>query len=76
MMTIVSRVREVANQRGIITVKELADRAGCAYNTAHDLWNGRAQRIGFDIMDRICEALDAQPGDLFERVPSSSLGRE
>jgi putative transcriptional regulator len=61
---IVSRVKEVAHERGITTVKELAARAKVAYNTAHDLYNGRATRIGFEVLDRFCRALQAQPGDL------------
>ena len=58
------RVRELANEKGITTIKELAGRAGLAYDTAADLWHGRMQRIDRDVLARVCKALGVLPGDL------------
>ncbi len=58
------RVRELANEKGITTIKELAARAGLAYDTAADLWHGRMQRIDRDVLARVCKALGVRPGDL------------
>lgn len=60
------QIGEVARQQGL-TIKALAERAGVAYNTAHALATGRATRIDLDTLDRICAALQAEPGDLFVR---------
>jgi putative transcriptional regulator len=64
---IVNRIGDVARERGL-NILELAERAGVAYNTAHALYTGRATRVGFDVLNRICVALKAQPGDLLVRV--------
>ncbi len=55
------RVGELARQQGL-TIKALAERAGVAYNTAHALYTGRATRIDLDTLDRMCAALQAEPG--------------
>jgi putative transcriptional regulator len=65
-MPIRLRIGEVAREHGL-TIKALAARAGVAYNTAHALYTGRALRIDLDTLDRICAALQAEPGDLFVR---------
>jgi len=69
---IVNRVGEIARDRGITKITELAERAGLAYNTAHALYTGRTTRIDYDTLDRLCETLDVQPGDLLVRVRSAA----
>jgi putative transcriptional regulator len=69
---IVSRVGEIARQRGITKITELAERAGLAYNTAHSLFTGRTTRIDYDTLDRLCETLDVQPGELLVHVKHAS----
>ena len=63
-MVVQLRVRELANERGITTITELAERAGLAYDTARDLWHGRMQRIDRDVLGRVCKALGVTPGDV------------
>ncbi len=65
-MPIGIQVGELAKQQGL-TIKALAEHAGVAYNTAHALYTGRATRIDLDTLDRICAALQVEPGDLFIR---------
>ena len=63
------RVRELAEERGITTITELAERANLAYDTARDLWHGRMQRIDRDVLSRLCATLEVEPGDLLVWVP-------
>lgn len=65
-MPVRMRIGELAKQQGL-TIKALAERAGVAYNTAHALCTGRATRIDLDTLDRICTALQVEPGDIFVR---------
>lgn len=65
-MPIKLRIGELAREQGL-TIKALAERAGVAYNTAHTLYTSRATRIDLDTLDRICNALQVKPGDIFVR---------
>ena len=73
---IINRTAAIARRRGITTVTALAAHTGLAYNTAHALYNGRSTRIDHDTLDRLCAALDAQPGDLFVYVPPDQPGSD
>ena len=66
-MVIVNRIGEIAAQRGLST-QDLSDRADIAYNTALNLVRGVVTRIDLEVLDRVCEALDAEPGDLLVRT--------
>lgn len=63
-MPIKLRIGELAREQGL-TIKALAERAGVAYNTAHALYTSRATRIDLDTLERICNALQVKPGDIF-----------
>lgn len=63
-MTIVNNIGAIVRQRGM-KIKEFAEEAGLAYNTAHDLYTGRFSRIGLDVLDKVCRVLEVQPGELF-----------
>lgn len=63
-MTIVNNIGEIVRQRGM-KIKEFAEEAGLAYNTAHDLYTGRFSRIGLEVLDKVCRVLEVQPGELF-----------
>jgi putative transcriptional regulator len=69
---IVNRIGEIARQRGITKITELAERAGLAYNTAHALYTGRTTRIDYDTLDRLCETLSVQPGDLLVHIKADA----
>lgn len=62
---ITNRIATVAIAAGITSAKQLAEVTKLAYNTAHGLWTGRASRIDLVTIERICRALNAQPGQLF-----------
>ena len=50
------------------TLYWLAKRSGVRYATIWNLSRGNADRLRIDTLDRICEALECQPGDLLVRV--------
>ncbi len=46
----------------------LARETGIAYTTLHRLGKGRAKSIDFGVLDKLCEALQCQPGELLIRL--------
>ncbi|NPV93482.1 MAG: helix-turn-helix transcriptional regulator [Firmicutes bacterium] len=67
-MPIKSNLSRILGERRM-KMSELAERAGIAKNTVLTLYHARAKGITFEVMDKICIALDCQPGDLFEYIP-------
>jgi putative transcriptional regulator len=57
-------------------VADLIRMTGISKSTVHKIYNEQTSRIDFDTMDKICEALDIQVGDLFIYVPNESLDKE
>jgi len=51
--------------------KELAERIGITEQNVSLLKSGKVKGIRFDTLERICAALDCQPGDILEFVPDS-----
>ena len=49
----------------------LAKQTGIRYATVWNFSKGKVGRLSIDVLDRICGALDCQPGDLLARVVSS-----
>ena len=46
--------------------RELAERIGIAEQNVSLLKSGKVQGVRFDTLERICEILDCQPGDILE----------
>jgi len=46
--------------------KELAERIGITEQNVSLLKSGKVKGIRFDTLERICAALDCQPGDILE----------
>lgn len=53
-----------------ITLSELADRIGITLANLSILKTNKARAIRFSTLEALCTALDCQPGDLLEFVPS------
>ena len=49
-----------------MSVTELAGKVGITIANLSILKNGRAKAIRFSTLERICKALDCQPGDILE----------
>jgi putative transcriptional regulator len=49
-----------------MSVTELSDRVGITMANMSLLKNGKVKGIKFSTLEKICEALDCQPGDILE----------
>lgn len=47
-------------------VSELAERVGITLANISVLKNGKAKAVRLETLDKICEALECQPGDILE----------
>jgi len=47
---------------------ELQRQTGVSYSTLHRIYHERSIRIDIGVLDKLCEALGVQVGDLFEHV--------
>ena len=54
-----------------MTQKELAERTGIRPPTISALCTGAAKHIPVDVLDKICDVLKCQPGDLIEHIPNT-----
>ncbi len=66
-MAIVIRI-DVELARRKMSVGEFADRVGISPANVAVLKNGRAKAVRFSTLERMCEVLDCQPGDLLQWV--------
>ena len=57
---------EVMLARRKMSVTELSERVGITIANISILKNGRAKAIKIETLDKICRALDCQPGDILE----------
>lgn len=53
-----------------IRAKELAKAMNMTEAQLSKVKNGHMVGIKFETLDRLCELLDCQPGDLFEHIPN------
>lgn len=49
-----------------MSVTELSERVGITMANISVLKNGRAKAVKLETLDKICKALDCQPGDILE----------
>jgi putative transcriptional regulator len=56
---------DVMLARRKMRLNELAERVGITPQNLSVLKTGRARAIRFSTLEKLCEALDCQPGDLF-----------
>ena len=68
-MPIVVRI-DVELARRKMSVGEFATRVGITPANVAVLKNGRAKAVRFTTLERMCEVLECQPGDLLEWVPA------
>ncbi len=51
-----------------MSVSELAETVGITLTNISLLKNGKVKGLRFETLDKICKALDCQPGDILERI--------
>lgn len=66
------KVRQLAEARGW-NIGQLAEEAEIAYSSALDFWHGRARRVDLAVLNRLCNALECRPGDVFEYEPGGMV---
>lgn len=57
-----------------MSVTELAGQVGITMANISILKNGKAKAVKLDTLNKICRALDCQPGDLLEYKPDEEVG--
>ncbi len=57
-----------------MSVTELTEKVGITMANLSILKNGKAKAIRFSTLEKICEALECQPGDILEYVPDDKEG--
>ncbi|MCD7740611.1 MAG: helix-turn-helix transcriptional regulator [Ruminococcus sp.] len=57
---------DVMMARRKISSNELAERVGITAANLSVLKTGKAKAVRFSTLDKICQALDCQPGDILE----------
>ncbi len=62
------RIAEVMGRQRL-TKKALSEKTGIRPNTISALWYGSSKRLVIEHLDRLCAALNCQPGELLEYVP-------
>lgn len=58
-------------QKNRMKVPQLQEISGINKNTLYAIYNNTATRMDLSVLDRLCTALDCQPGDILEFVPES-----
>ena len=66
-MAIIIRLDKIMADRKM-SLNELAEKIGMTNVNLSNLKTGKMKGIRFETMNAICEALDCQPGDLFEHI--------
>ena len=68
---------EVMLAKRKMSVTQLSEKVGLSMVNISILKNGRAKGLRFATLNKICEALDCQPGDLIEyRKDEESLSEQ
>ena len=55
-----------------MSVTELSQKLGITMANVSILKNGKAKAVKVETLNKLCAALDCQPGDLFEYVPDET----
>lgn len=55
--------------------KELAERIGITDQNVSLLKSGKVRGVRFETLEKICEALQCQPGDILEYRPDAAPGK-
>ena len=64
---------DVMLARRKMSVTELAEKVGITLANLSILKHGRAKALRLETLDKLCKALDCQPGDLLEFVEDGDV---
>jgi putative transcriptional regulator len=74
-MAVRFKIKELATKAGYNTAYKLQQAAGLYPSHASNLFNNKTSNISLEIIERLCVALECEPGDLFERKPARKTGK-
>lgn len=57
-------------------MSDLSKTAGIARNTVAALYYEEGKGVTWDVLEKLCIALNCQPGDLIEYVPGQPVAKE
>ncbi len=69
-MSIIIRLDRVMADRKM-SLNELAEKVGISNVNLSNFKTGKIKAIRFSTLEKICEVLECQPGDLIEYMPSA-----
>lgn len=61
---IVNKLSEIMGRKRL-KIQDVVNMTGLNRNTVADFYYDRSKLIAFETMDKLCKALDCQPGDIF-----------
>ena len=70
-----SRIREIAESKGIPNAYQLGIAIGVTPNVSARLWKDEFTQVGKVTLDKLCTALNCQVGDLLVYLPNEKVGR-
>jgi DNA-binding Xre family transcriptional regulator len=71
---IISTIQDAARVRGMENASQLAREAMIHPFVAYKLWSGEFVRLDLVTLDRLCAALECQPGQLFKFESANGNG--
>lgn len=71
MMAIIVNLDKMMLSRGI-SLSELSERVGITLSNLSILKTGKAKAVRISTLERICQELDCQPGDVLEYRPEEN----
>lgn len=64
------RLKEVAEEKGL-NISQVQLGAGVSMGVARRYWYDDTDAVYLDVLDRLCDYLEVEPGELLERVEST-----
>jgi putative transcriptional regulator len=72
---LIKRLKDVLETKGV-TIYWLAQRTGVSWQNLKKIENGKTTRINFELLDKLCEVLECQPGDLLRYSKNSKQKKQ
>ncbi len=63
------KLDRVMFENGNMKIPKLSELSGINKNTLYSFYNGSLTRFDASVLERLCAALNCQPGDLLEYIP-------
>lgn len=73
-MAIRVRLQDLLEKRRMAQT-ELQARSGLGYSTINALYHEKTERIEFTTLEKLCEVLECDVGEILEHVPEKKRGR-